>query len=186
LIKEACATLAKVFFTFQGAPQPSLVEASGDLLISALVSLKHQGAAFAAHKALQQIVESCQGNFSHHTVIRALPFIWGNRLLTEISGAGNNSTLRRSTGYALGFLSILRTEPKPRCCINPFIIASLVRMALPPKAAIEHASTRLGIDFEFAYLQVGEVKAFQSSVSDSKYEVSIFFICLLKNFPLRV
>jgi hypothetical protein len=96
-------------------------------------------------------------------------------LLSEISGAVKNSTLRRSTGYALGFLSILRTEPKPRCCINPFIIASLVRMALPPQAAIHRASSDLGISIDFSYLQVAEMRDLSPFISDSTYEVSLSF-----------
>jgi hypothetical protein len=63
IIKEACGTLANVFFAFQGAPQPALIETSGTLLISALVSLKHQGAAFSAHKSLQWIAEYCHESF---------------------------------------------------------------------------------------------------------------------------
>ncbi len=96
-------------------------------------------------------------------------------MLSEISGAVKNSTLRRSTGYALGFLSILRTEPKPRCCINPFIIASLVRMALPPQVAIHRASSNLGISIDFAYLQVAEMKELSPFISESTYEVSLSF-----------
>lgn len=172
LIKEACGALATVFSAFQGAPQQALVETSGALLISALVSLKHQGAAFSAHKSLQRIAEYCQGKFCFDKSIESLPFSWSKCLLHEISGAVQNSTLRRSTGYALGFLSILRTEPKPRCCINPFIIASLVRMALPPQAAIQCASSKLGITIDFAYLQVSEIRDLSPFISDSTYEVS--------------
>ena len=67
-----------------------------------------------------------------------LPSKWANDLLYEISAKETvrDSTLRRSTGIALGFLSIMRSEPpatvSPRT-ICPFVLSNLVRLSLPPE-----------------------------------------------------
>ena len=172
LTKEACAALATIFSAFPEVPPGNVVEALGELLISALISLKHQGGAFAAHKALQSVSESCCTRFSVDPTIQAFPSRWISRLLYEVSSRGTvkNSTLRRSTGYALGFLSILRTEPTPRS-LGPFALASLIRLSLPPKSYAECSVKRLGVSLDFAFLKTDGIEAFPFLVLDSQYEV---------------
>jgi hypothetical protein len=111
------------------------MDQAGELLISTLISLKHAGAAFAASRALQQLTEHCFN--SDDVLIRKMPSAWASRLLGEISSERvRDSTLRRSTGFALGFLSIMRSEmlskmtPRAHC---PFILQKLVTLSLPSR-----------------------------------------------------
>ena len=85
---------------FPGQIDYTVVSTAGDLLISTLTTLKHQGAAFAAHKGFQKICERCY-NEGDRNGIRFLPSKWSQRLIHEISCPEivRDSTLRRSTGY---------------------------------------------------------------------------------------
>jgi hypothetical protein len=142
MTKEACASLSSSITCKEFHPSMSLIKAVGSLLISTLTSLKHQGAAFAAHRALQVISEFCFTSSVDEECV-SLPLLWAKRLVSDISGSDNvrDSTLRRSTGYALGFLSIMRSEPPssatPRT-LSPDILGTLVRLSLP--------STKTGLD----------------------------------------
>ena len=135
MTKEACASLASIITCREFDPPLSLVEKVGNLLISTLTTLKHQGAAFAAHRALQELANFCFNTSLDESFAR-FPLVWSKRLMSEISGIHKvrDSTLRRSTGYALAFLSIMRSEspstvaPRILC---PDILATLVRMSLP-------------------------------------------------------
>lgn len=99
LTKEACATLSSVIISFPTNIDIDIVSTAGDLLISTIISLKHHGAAFAAHKSLQKICRKCSSGEMED--LRLLPSKWSQRLLNEISSPDNvrDSTLRRSTGY---------------------------------------------------------------------------------------
>jgi hypothetical protein len=133
-------------------------------LISTLTSLKHAGAAFAARDALQQIASFCF-NPATPREIRSLPVDWSARLLDEISLTEKvrNSTLRRSTGYALGFMAIMRAEAQITSKSPQTSKATLVRLltlALPPNENITEAFAKLGI------------APFQSSfITQNSYEV---------------
>lgn len=85
---------------FPGRIDPNIISTAGDLLISTLTTLKHQGAAFAAHKALQSLSARCYKEADGNE-LRSFPSVWSQRLLDEISCSENvrDSTLRRSTGY---------------------------------------------------------------------------------------
>ena len=100
LTKEACATLSSVITDFPGKSDFNIISTAGDLLISTLTTLKHQGAAFAAHKSLQKICARCYTEGDENG-IRLLPSKWSHRLIFEISSPElvRDSTLRRSTGY---------------------------------------------------------------------------------------
>lgn len=149
MTKEACASLSSTITCKEFDPSLRLVERVGNLLISTLTMLKHQGAAFAAHRALQEIVEFCFATSLDESFAN-LPLLWAKRLMKDISGADNvrDSTLRRSTGYALAFLSIMRSEPPsgvaPRT-ISPGILATLVRLSLPPEKDLEKYMNQLGL-----------------------------------------
>lgn len=138
LTKEACATLASVIKHYPGGAPSSVVESAGYLLIAILMSLKHQGGAHAAHKALQEIASVCYtyttnihsgtqeitSDFLHvnnveappfeHSCVGNYPIKWIGIILGEISMTETvrDSTLRRSTGFALGVLSLLRGAPR--------------------------------------------------------------------------
>jgi len=132
LIKEACAALSSVMIVFPGKIDYNIISTAGDLLISTLTTLKHQGAAYAAHKSLQKISARCytknEGNLT-----RSLPGKWAQRLIFEISSPDvvRDSTLRRSTGYGLGTLSILRTEEISPRFLFPKLLSSIIKLSLP-------------------------------------------------------
>ncbi|KAL7572577.1 hypothetical protein ACA910_000394 [Epithemia clementina (nom. ined.)] len=133
LMKESCASIASILTTKENTPDDAQVNQAGVLLISTLTSLKHTGAAYAAHNAFQQIA---QLPFQHKH-LQHLTAAWINRLLAEITHSEKirDSTLRRSTGYGLGFLSIMRSEVA--CCKHPRLLCrnitqSILRLAMPP------------------------------------------------------
>lgn len=148
MTKEACASLASTITCTEFDPSLRSVERVGSILISTLTALKHQGAAFAAHRALQEVVEFCFSTSVDEAFVN-LPPLWAKRLMSDISGSGKvrDSTLRRSTGFALAFLSIMRSEPPsgvtPRV-LCPDILATLVRLSLPPKDDLEKHMKQLG------------------------------------------
>ena len=132
LMKESCAAMASVLTAKENIPGDLHVNQAGVLLISTLTSLKHTGAAYAAHTALQQIAQlSMQHKQLHH-----LPAVWVDRLLGEITKTDKvrDSTLRRSTGWVLGFLSIMRSEvicrklPRPLC---RRVVQNILHLAMP-------------------------------------------------------
>ena len=107
LTREACGGLSTVITLFPGTIDLNLISAAGDLLISTLTTLKHQGAVFAAHKALQSFSARCFKEIEGNQ-LRLLPNAWSHRLLGEISCKEivRDSTLRRSTGYG-EYISLL-------------------------------------------------------------------------------
>jgi hypothetical protein len=149
LAKEACATLTSLITYNPNYVPSAVVGRAGQLLITTMTALKHQGAAFAAQKALQQISMHCNSKTATPE-LRDLPAQWSERLTMEISSAEKvrDSTLRRSTGYGLGFLALMRSElslkvfPRTLC---PHILARLVMLSLPPKSQIEGHADKLGL-----------------------------------------
>ena len=149
LIKEACATLSSVLGAFPGQPNEANMKTTGELLISTLTSLKHQGAAFAAHKSLQKLCQICytQKSADSDTKLMSLPSEWSRRLLHEISSQEivRDSTLRRSTGYGLGCLSILRSEQSTPRFLFPQVLAQIIRLSLPSLSCIINQEKKWGI-----------------------------------------
>ena len=152
-----------------------LVSDVGELLLSTLTTLKHAGAAFAARDALQEITLACF-SVSKQQSIGELPAEWSRILMDEISlnERVRNSTLRRSTGYALGFVAILRAEIKATNSrsIGEGILSQLVKMSLPPETLISAEFERLGLhgldSFDFTFKPLSGLKGF---VLDNDYEV---------------
>ena len=150
LTRETCSAVAAAL-TFKGYnAEASLYNEAGMLLVSTLTSLKHTGAAFAAHRAIQNIAQSCF-DVSSETSIQQLPTQWASRLLREVSETDKirDSTLRRSLGYSLGFLSLMRSEiscrpsPRPLC---RWLLTDLVKMSLPSRRDVESLFSKIGID----------------------------------------
>ena len=164
-------------------PQYSLLEKVGVLLISTLTSLKHAGAAFASRDTLQSVASVCMS--SNCKNISALPELWANRLLEEISldEKVRDSTLRRSTGYALGFLAIMRSEISSKYGSTKLIcrntLESILSFSLPPEDQVKFAFENLKLSgaiaakpSELFYTSsFGRRRIF---IPDSKYEVSRF------------
>lgn len=163
-------------------PSPVLVETCGSLFISTLISLKHAGAAFAARDALQEIARICLQ--SKDDELRKIPERWVTRLLEEIGSADKvrDSTLRRSTGYALGFLALMRATLASRSIVSAQcdrILRQLIRCSLPAETALKDAlgvrtmSTareRLDLADIFVFCQAADE---YSAIPDLEYEVRV-------------
>jgi hypothetical protein len=175
MTKEATATLATVLSLPTYAATFDQVSSVGFLLLNTLTTLKHAGAAFAARDALQEIAVAVY-SLSTERNVADLPSQWSKFLMDEISlnERVRNSTLRRSTGYALGFVALLRAESKTtnHRSIGTTVLSQLVKMSLPPEKRISAELKRLelqGIDsFDFYFRSsVGE----RPFVLDTEYEV---------------
>lgn len=179
LTKETCAAIASVITTEGYVATHILVSKVGQLLLSTLTTLKHAGAAFAARDALQQIAANCL-NTKNPSNIRSLPDLWSHRLIDEISlnEKVRNSTLRRSTGYALGFLAIMRADvgnKSDSSIMSTPLLQQLLMLSLPPEQRIEESLAKLKIgDNEadrrkmFVYAHAPDLN--QHYVLDSQYE----------------
>jgi Putative death-receptor fusion protein (DUF2428) len=110
LTKDACEALSYILSMKGVLADAASMDEAGRLLISTQITVKHMGAAFAAHKALQRLSQTCFD--SDDMTLELLPQTWIRALLRRVYGEENhrNSTLRRSTGYALGFLALMRSE----------------------------------------------------------------------------
>lgn len=153
-------------------------------MISTLTTLKHAGAAFAARDSLQAVVASCLS--SKDDKIRCLPERWAARLIEEISISEKvrDSTLRRSTGYALGFLAIMRSEiasKKGPNLICSRVLERLLTFSLPPEEIVKREFEKLELNnaddsiSSFFLESLGQKRSF---VRNEDYEVSnlnIFF-----------
>jgi hypothetical protein len=176
LIKEACAALSSIAVS---APvkDAGLFTIAGNLLISTLTSLKHQGAAFAAHKSLQKLCSICYSGIRQANDIRYLPSDWSEKLLHGISSVElvRDSTLRRSTGYGLGFLSILRSEQVSPSLLFPHILSNIIRLSLPATSAMEMQLQKWSSsDREmFVYSKTIASEGIESFVPDSCYQVRL-------------
>ena len=156
------------------------------LLISTLVSLKHAGAAFAAHRALQQISLVCFQ--SRDPILVKLPSSWTNRLLEEISETERvrDSTLRRSTGYALGFLAIMRSEVSSKAdsrSLCAFILSKILRLSLPPKEELHLFFAKLKLSKAFltsVFPHLSKPGSGSDPCQEQAYEVSAN-ACLVGN-----
>ncbi|KAL3934493.1 MAG: hypothetical protein SGBAC_009805 [Bacillariaceae sp.] len=177
LTKETCSCISSVISVQGYRAQYDNFERLGALLISTLTTLKHAGAAFAARDSLQVVVAAALGA-AYDEKIRELPTGWALRLIAEISTSDKvrDSTLRRSTGYGLGFLAIMRSElsrkqgpPK----ISNHILDTLLSLSLPPEERIQLMFQHLNLDdtqagvSSFFQLSTGQGPSF---VSDTKYE----------------
>ena len=180
MTKETCAAIASVI-TIEGyIAKHSLVSKVGQLLLSTLTTLKHAGAAFAARDALQLIATNCL-NPKNPSDIRDLPDAWSHRLVDEISlnEKVRNSTLRRSTGYALGFLAIMRADVGNKSAstvISAPLLQKLLMLSLPPEQRIKESLTKLKIFENDADINNMFVYAMASGMDqpyllDNQYEV---------------
>ena len=161
LTKEASTALS-VIVSMKGSPLDSRALGEiGELLLTTMTSLKHSGAAFCAHAAIQRLAIVC---FECEDVSNQnLPSEWLGRLMAELIDVERvrNSTLRRSTGYSLGFLALLRSEvasrsePRPLC---RYALVNLLRLSLPPDQQLTRFTEKIGYnhaDFRslFSFLQ---------------------------------
>ena len=182
-----------------------MVSKVGQLLLSTLTTLKHAGAAFAARDALQLIAIHCL-NPKNPSDIRALPNVWSHRLVDEISlnEKVRNSTLRRSTGYALGFLAIMRADvgnKSKSSSISVPLLQKLLMLSLPSERRVEESLAKLKIfgdqaDKSTIFVYASESNMNQPYIRDDQYEVSriidgyfeyiIIYICCINSLTLQI
>ena len=181
LIKETCAA-ASAIIAVQGFDAPSsLIQKCGTLLISTLISLKHAGAAFSARDSIQEIAHTCL--ISQEVELHSIPEKWVDRMLDEMCSYDKvrDSTLRRSTGYALGFLALMRSELATRSSNSTLchrVLTRIVAFSLPAEKQLKSALSTLNVLHEE---QEDVSSIFYSSIDDSneslllpesRYEVS--------------
>lgn len=173
LTKETCAAASAVIAA-EGFDAPSpLVQKFGTLLISTLTSLKHAGAAFSARDSLQEIALVCLRSYKVEQ--QSIPEVWVNRLLNEMCSYEKvrDSTLRRSTGYALGFLALMRSELVARTSnsITCFrVLTRLVAYSLPAENELESTLAELNL------VQEGQTDVSRIFVASSSGSNDSFFL----------
>jgi len=137
LTREAMKTLSTIICISDDVISCEIIANAGILLLKTLTSMKHQGTSFTAHESLQQICDACF--CSQREELSELPLQFMKdflfREITRIEEIVHDSTLRRSTGYALGFLCIMRSlsssKKKERQNIITSTLAKLVKLSLP-------------------------------------------------------
>ena len=179
LTKETCAAIASVITTEGYLAPHSLVSKVGQLLLSTLTTLKHAGAAFAARDSLQLIAIDCLRP-KNPPEIRSLPDVWSRRLIDEISlnEKVRNSTLRRSTGYALGFLAMMRADignKTATATISVPLLQKLLMLSLPPERRVEESLQKLKtfgnqVDKNKIFVYASNTTTSESYVRDDQYE----------------
>jgi hypothetical protein len=185
LTKETCAAIAAVVTMGECKSMKVALSKVGQLLLSTLTTVKHAGAAFAARDSLQHIATKC---LSHSKVkdFGAFPAEWMSRLVDEISlnERVRNSTLRRSTGYALGFLAIMRAEVASKSgsqVISKAALTTILKLSLPPKLQLQDGLKLLKIDEEsigttmFVYT-LSTMAPEEPYIADCLYEVRPLFV----------
>ena len=151
LTKETCGALTAVLSKSRYNVSCALYYDAGTLLISTLTSLKHTGAAFAAHRALQTIAQSCF-LASHDLALNTYPLKWMERIVGEVSTLDKirDSTLRRSTGYSLTVLSLMRAEGIARTqhSICRSLLIRIVSLCLPSKTQSDMFANKMQLTEE--------------------------------------
>jgi hypothetical protein len=153
MAKEACNTMATAISGSDALLLSDSASRAGTILIGTLISVKHAGVAFAAHRSLQLIALACLKDCAdavpgNGKSARRLPSEWAARLWQEIATIEKvrNSTLRRSTGYALAFLSVMRSESsldKTQHVLCGTVLSQLLALALPSKAYLQSYFDRM-------------------------------------------
>lgn len=136
LTREAMKTLSTII-CISDVISYEIIANAGILLLKTLTSMKHQGTSFTAHESLQQICDACF--CSQREELSELPLQFMKdflfREITRMEEIVHDSTLRRSTGYALGFLCIMRSlsssKKKEKQNIITSTLAKLVKLSLP-------------------------------------------------------
>jgi Putative death-receptor fusion protein (DUF2428) len=123
LVKEATSMLAKlaVMAAHKGPKQVNEqsfmslgledVNGLGMSLLDGLGRLKHMGAISESHSALQSLSSGLLQIGAKHPEFCRLPMAWLKAGLAKLDSQQQVFILRRSAGFAYGFLSLLRAEP---------------------------------------------------------------------------
>jgi hypothetical protein len=104
-----------------------------------------------------------------------LPSIWAEKFLFEMSSAEivRDSTLRRSTGYGLGFLSVLRSEQVSPKFLFPKVLSCIIRLSLPSALVMRRQIDACGLSSDDMFLFHKKYPSItELFVADEDYEVS--------------
>jgi hypothetical protein len=128
---------------------------------------------------------------SSESEIRFLPSQWSDKLLKEIISIETvrDSTLRRSTGYGLGFLSILRSEQISPRFLFPHILGNILMITLPPESVMKEQMQRWDASEHDIFIFTKCINSSERGcfVDNKDYEVSSQPICNLHfRQPFRV
>jgi hypothetical protein len=120
------------------------IQVTGKLLLRSLLTLKHVGSIFACSEALQSI---CTKLYLTTGDINQLPTSWLNILLSRLTGASAAQfILRRSAGFSLAFVAILRSEPRNSAPV--LLRKSLILLLFLSGNSIEDLSSDIsGLEF---------------------------------------
>lgn len=174
LTKETCGAVAALLSLKGYNAELDTFKEAGKLLISTLTSLKHTGAAFAAHRAIQTLAWVCLQK-PKRIPDNQLPFMWATRLLSEVSKCNKirDSTLRRSTGYTLGFVALMRADvacnTKNTLCHH--IMASMFKFCLPSQTQAAEFTKKLDLSKDNKRLLFLFIEEQHELVSDGCYDI---------------
>ena len=119
------------------------IEATGKLLLRSLLTLKHVGSIFACSEALQSICTKLHLSIGD---INQCPSRWLHVLLTRLTGASAAQfILRRSAGFSLAFVAILRSEPRNSAPVL-LRLAMVVLLLLAGNSSDDLTKDVVGID----------------------------------------
>ncbi|GAX27172.1 hypothetical protein FisN_13Lh277 [Fistulifera solaris] len=171
LTREACGAISAVFNATGYRAPASLLDSCATLLINTLTSLKHVGAAYAAHHAVEALAQVCFRNEHDHDISQ-LPKLWTHRLLNETKlDRIRDSTLRRSTGYALGFLAIMRTEIASGPHVHTLckhVLSSILQLSLPSRDKMVAFTKTIGLSESAEMFSYLDVKQWQDQTNYEK------------------
>ena len=118
LVKEASSMLSRlVDASIRLLPEVNLsfltdddIDAVGQCFVDSLCRLKHMGAISEVHNSLQKSSEVLLRHGFYDIRLSGLPLKWLNILLNKLESEQQVFILRRSSGFAYSFLSLLRAE----------------------------------------------------------------------------
>jgi hypothetical protein len=135
------------------------IEATGRLLLRSLLTLKHVGSIFACSEALQSI---CTKLHQTKGDVNQFPSMWLNTLLTRLTGASAAQfILRRSAGFSLAFVAILRSEPRNSAPVL-LRLSMVVLLLLAGNSADDLQNDVIGID-----IVTGDASSMNTSLAAS-------------------
>lgn len=107
-----------------------MAQRGSEMLLNSLFELKHKGAVAMAYQSFEGVCKAFLAHAERNTVLGGLPRVWADRLLTRLETSQQVFILRRSSGFAFSFVSILRAEPRNSAAvILPLVMSNLLRLA---------------------------------------------------------
>lgn len=138
LVKESSALLSRLIEASVKLAEESgisvlddeSIDRVGMAFIDALGRLKHMGAISEVHASLQKVSETLLRHSFSSPSLCAMPLRWLHALLDKLESRQQVFILRRSSGFAYSFLSLLRAEVSDaRPTLLTLAMAALLRHA---------------------------------------------------------